>query len=1057
MSFDTYFKIYGQEEPPQENDAASFDSQIKNISLAIAEFINSNQQGTVVDIGCGKGTILRRLAETKLINENNGWYYQGTDFSQYETDIVALKNELDLSDKVHFLQLEKFYKSWVMSLLPSPRLLIIRNVLHELSILQTSELIELLVRNMTLNDKLIIQDLMIFPSAERGNASWESEFLKELINQCGFEITLIEEPSKSGNKWFSAICKLKVPYTSNLDFIRLVKTARVNQYNYWMNISDQINKEGKQLVDFDLQRLALHTQLYKLGEIESLSEDNEKKEIALIFTKLFNQYEHINFSSNSYMLPEIDNFRDRAHNQDQLEFFLREDKRISIITGGKYMGKTALVNHVLAKRAYEKRVISIDCHKSSNIWNILEQYLEGLGIKTSYVILETSKTIKFDDIFEKLKNLVLKACSNSIVVFDHFENLLNFNLDIDDFEISKFFALLCQFESSKIIVTSNKNPKLNIESSLVDNSNIPVARFPEGKFVENILDDVLNRKDIGIEGYPEALIKAIDRVPYLAVIASKMIKQTPKLIEDDVFLEKVSQKLIREVIENAVNDDTKHIIEIFSFCRVPLPKEIFVNICGMEAVEALVNMGLVYKLPNYANSEKPLLQVLGVFREKNIIFDSLDSKESKDLEQQNLIHKKIQHELERLYCEDEDARWIREIYYHKIASGDLSDLNRFGRIYSGELFNAGEYWFHTTKNYQLALEAFTAAKRLGFHSYELDLRLASCTLRLGQIDDGIKMYDALITQYPNAFGVKLSYIDSWLYIKKYYVAIEKLKEFDLSLVKLKSDQDSWPANQWGRAYFAMGKYKDAIRAYELALKLKKDEIAYSRLASSYHKIGSQNDVQRTLEAGFRAFRSSRLLKLAYATYLIQNHTDAVALSNAETILIELHEKFPNRGNILHQLCKLYAIQGHVPLAYKLLKNIKYEVHPREYLVPIKVELYLAERQWEKAFEELGNVDKENIHLVGLKLKTYLRNANDVINPHEQIRLATNALEWIGEDMIKTSENIPFLVLCLKLARLAGLKLYNVIETRIKYINADVFENINFEEHDSYLDNLYLID
>ena len=72
---DNFLANYGAVELAQENKEATSDSQIKNLSLSLAEAIKRSPQGTVVDIGCGNGILLRRLSEILSFRKNNNWYY----------------------------------------------------------------------------------------------------------------------------------------------------------------------------------------------------------------------------------------------------------------------------------------------------------------------------------------------------------------------------------------------------------------------------------------------------------------------------------------------------------------------------------------------------------------------------------------------------------------------------------------------------------------------------------------------------------------------------------------------------------------------------------------------------------------------------------------------------------------------------------------------------------------------------------------------------------------------------------------------------------------------
>src|SRR5437870_2375485 len=75
-----FFAGYGGPDGIQGSESAAVDPQIKNLSLTLATKIAATQQGTVLDIGCGKGVILRRLAEIDSFRQKPAWIYVGADF-----------------------------------------------------------------------------------------------------------------------------------------------------------------------------------------------------------------------------------------------------------------------------------------------------------------------------------------------------------------------------------------------------------------------------------------------------------------------------------------------------------------------------------------------------------------------------------------------------------------------------------------------------------------------------------------------------------------------------------------------------------------------------------------------------------------------------------------------------------------------------------------------------------------------------------------------------------------------------------------------------------------
>ena len=173
--YERFLSNYGKKVPPQEAKRALYDSQIKNMSLGIATIIGSSDKGTILDIGCGKGIILERLNKIGTFIKNKGWKYLGVDFEEYEEDLLILAAKLRLHKRVDFIQLKDFQEMEISTEShPLPIFTIIRNVIHELDINDTSELVYKLISIMEKDDTLLVQDFQVFPEAEEGNVCWHS-------------------------------------------------------------------------------------------------------------------------------------------------------------------------------------------------------------------------------------------------------------------------------------------------------------------------------------------------------------------------------------------------------------------------------------------------------------------------------------------------------------------------------------------------------------------------------------------------------------------------------------------------------------------------------------------------------------------------------------------------------------------------------------------------------------------------------------------------------------------------------------------------------------------
>src|ERR1019366_1485050 len=105
--------------------------------------------------------------------------------------------------------------------------------------------------------------------------------------------------------------------------------------------------------------------------------------------------------------------------------------------------------------------------------------------------------------------------------------------------IRDFLGILALGHSAKVIITSRREPDLTflLNSVRVNTQQPVIGRFPQGDHVENVLDDFVNRASLGISAYPEELLSAIDRLPYLAALAGRVIRaEGERATQDPKFL-----------------------------------------------------------------------------------------------------------------------------------------------------------------------------------------------------------------------------------------------------------------------------------------------------------------------------------------------------------------------------------------------------------------------------------------------------------------------------------------------------------------------------------------
>ncbi|SFM61082.1 class I SAM-dependent methyltransferase [Rugamonas rubra] len=1044
-----YLGDYGDVENIQEAADAAFDSQLKNISLPLAIAIGQNETGSILDIGCGKGVLLQRLSSVDSFMQREKWIYIGIDNDINTTMVFGLAQSLGIHRRVDRMDLEKFYASWPsIAFAPTPRIVVIRNVFHELDIDDTVNLLDHLRKNLQVVDTLIIQDLQVFPTSERGNACWLPNNFCQLLESLDFNTNMVSEPTPKGNRWFALHCKLRDSDSDRditIDFVRsMVILERSNQLKTWGELGWLTTDDGKfrevhiAKLDFDLQYAALQQQLIriKVPGIEPPSRTQEAQILQKSFERALAAFRLADEPSDNLVMLHSNSFRDRANYQDSLEEFLRIDQTVTLVYGGALSGKSALIKEVLSKRSYKKHVVLIDVQASSSVWNILEQFLAGIGCTIMPELFSSLKKIAFLDLAEVIDNFLETVLPLSIIAIDHFERLIDPLGEVQDPEIRHFLKRISDIAGAKLIITSRNRPDLAFIKSehIFTVPGCPMGRFPEGNHVENVLNDFVDLKELGADEYPDVLIKAIDRHPYLSVLAALTLrKDGGKRLTDSVFLDKLRGKMREALLRDLVDDTSRNAIIWLALIRIPVPRALVEGLAGKVSVEAAEEAGLIYWV--YDKHRSDLITVLGagipLTENKDDLISPEDFDSTHTLQDSSAEHARISSAFSELYKKDDDPRWLREGYYHKLAMGDRNEIEKFGAYYKTEIFWASDYSYRIRKDYDAALWALEVAMKLGLKSTQAEMRRASCHVRLN-IVGGEDEFEGLIAKYEDAPHIKNAYVDSLLSLKRYEDAYRILLKYELD-----EKSSPWVAHEFGRVYFGLKNYDKAVLAFETELRSDANSGAfvYDNLARAYQKKGDAINEQRVLMQGLKRHPGSNRLRLRYASHLIRNGSQS-ALSEALPILSGLWDSHRTDGRVLQQYCKLLCLQDNVSKAKEIWLSVKNSISQREYSTSIEVEILIHEKKWERALDVLKQIPQENEHLVGMKKEVYLawaKNENDISKRREIAALGLAVPMDASLD-----NNIPILITSARLASLAeDSQSFDKTYEKVKNISPDV--------------------
>jgi Flp pilus assembly protein TadD len=1055
-ALEQFLNTYTGTAPVQAGDSAAYDVQIRNLSLLIADFIALSAKGTILDFGSGDGILLERLAQIPAFTRYSSWDYLPVDFAEKLDAVLERAVKLRLHRRVEAMTVDDFYGEDSDEKIKHPILVVNRNVLHELDIPDTARFIFRCHQLISATDLLIVQDLRVFPESERGNVCWTPDALTYLFSAVGMKATIVEELSSRGNRWFTATVRRERSVAITFDQVReTVLRTRREQLSEWERVPalvpDDTRIETIAILDFDLQRAALREQLSREdpSSVSPLEVPEQARIARMAFEKQLTGFSIEAASHGMVPIERSVHFRDRASGQDHLEAFLLSPSRVAFLPGAALMGKSELVIEVLARRAHTRRPLIIDAQTTATFWNLLEQYLANLGCFVGYEIAAGFKNLRYEHIRPVVCEFITRVSSEIIVCFDHTERLADVAGTIIDQEVRDFIADLVAPPTSKVILTSRTDLDTDFLGSHAVVTQPRVGRFPEENYVEYLLDDFIDRKSLEIEQYPRQLLDAVDRHPFIAVLAARIIKHEGKAaLADSILLDELRRKLRTELLRRLVTEANSPVVDIVSLVRIPIPRPMAVALTSEAAVAGGEQSGLLYTVRDRYRNRIDLISGLGVLR-RNLTEGNYDLDQGVSSERADRLHVALASWFQRLYRVDTDPRWLREAHFHMFAAGKPVLLAQFGAAYKDEIFWAGDYWFRQRKDFQAALWAFETAANLGLSGYHLEMRLAACLMRVGRVKDGEYKYATLVRQYPSERGIKTSYIDSLLYRNDHARALAKLNEF-----KFSAGDDPWIAHEFGRAYLGLHGYTDAINAFEVQIRLSPDPLAYRKLALAYLRAGNRDQVGRVLADGRKRHPKDFRLKLAEAAHLIRlgDERDRRA---AEKILRELLQLAPSHGGVLQQLCKVLCSESRVEEAKRLAGNVE-RIYPERFKTGVKIELLLGERRWRDVLRQLDTADIDPEHATGLRKRTYLQWALSEEDLSKRRMIATLGLEVsVPHD---AGDNIPVIVTDARLAAAAeAWEKWNHVLEDLGRLNARIADDLRNETDASYWDESPFMD
>ena len=203
----------------------------------------------------------------------------------------------------------------------------------------------------------------------------------------------------------------------------------------WKICGDQESDRLVDIIDLDLQLTALTRQLRNEGAFDaSLGSEIERRVRHSEITDRINKFVQAGLIDRRSIVERV-RFRERGDLLNALELFLRSPHSLIGVAGGAGIGKTTLIEHLLANRAYEKSSIVLDGGKIGDPFSFLEQFFAQVGLRLEPEILSVLNNLNWPILETSLRQFANRFSSRIILVIDNFHELLDSNGDIDNDDI----------------------------------------------------------------------------------------------------------------------------------------------------------------------------------------------------------------------------------------------------------------------------------------------------------------------------------------------------------------------------------------------------------------------------------------------------------------------------------------------------------------------------------------------------------------------------------------------------------------------------------------------
>ena len=226
--------IKGLESPPDSQDAfVRGDPQLQFLKGDVFRFLDLQTNPIcLIDFGCGDGPLLSALSEFRGFRDK-GHQYVGVDL-HYPKTVASLAAELGLMEidpQPVFLNRSAFFRRGSEDFPTPVKLIILRNVLHEIPPDEWAPTFFNLTRLLDNRGSILIQDMTRLNIGEMEAITWDEEEIRLLFPARHYIVENYSDMSRTGTPWMN--CSIMKSFNGREDLKAWEdRASSITQYKY---------------------------------------------------------------------------------------------------------------------------------------------------------------------------------------------------------------------------------------------------------------------------------------------------------------------------------------------------------------------------------------------------------------------------------------------------------------------------------------------------------------------------------------------------------------------------------------------------------------------------------------------------------------------------------------------------------------------------------------------------------------------------------------------------------------------------------------------------------